>query len=64
MSKDTTVKELMSIGGIPISTFRLKNINLFFGKVNAIDYGTALFNLPTIYDIEDILKKENLIQTA
>lgn len=62
VSKDTTVKELMSIGNIPKDIFRLKNINLFFGAVNSLDYGVNMFNAPTIYEIEDSLQKDKLIK--
>ena len=33
VSKDTTVREIITIGDIPLDVFRLHNIDLFFGKV-------------------------------
>jgi len=53
VSKDTTVRELASIEGIPLDVFRIQNINLMFGKVNAIDYGSTMFNLPTLTELMD-----------
>jgi len=55
VSKDTTIKEVKSIGDIPLSVFRLQNINLLFGKVNALEYSNTMLNLPTLYDIEEYL---------
>ena len=51
VSKDTTRKELLSIDGMELEDYRLKNINIFFGNVNSIDYCTSMFNFPTIEEI-------------
>jgi len=58
VSIDTTVKEIKSIGDIPLSEFRLNNINLLFGKVNAIQYAVNMLNMPTINEIMDELEKK------
>ena len=47
VSKETTVRELIDISGIPEELFRMQNINLMAGAVNAIEYCTTLFKLPT-----------------
>lgn len=58
VSKDTTLKEVKSIEGIPLSKFRIQNINLMFGKVNAIEYATEMFNAPTLERLDELMEKE------
>jgi len=55
VSKDTTVKELVSIDGIDKEVFRLQNINLFFGNVNSVEYATTMYNLPTLVELEEMI---------
>lgn len=47
VSKATTVREIIDIVGIPEEMFRRQNINLLQGHVNALEYATTMFNLPT-----------------
>lgn len=47
VSKTTTVRELISIEGLDEFTFRMNNLNLVLGPVNAIEYSVQMFNLPT-----------------
>ena len=59
VSLDTTVKEIIDIYGIPKSLFKLQNMNIMFGSVNAGEYCRHMFNMPT-YDelnkrIDDLL---------
>jgi len=58
VSIDTTSKELKSIDGIPLDVFRYQNINLLFGKVNALEYGNKMFQLPTLLNIAETLDKD------
>jgi len=51
VSRDTTVRELAGIEGMTIDDFRTNNINLLFGKVNAISYGSEMFNLPNLFEL-------------
>lgn len=51
VSKDTTRRELMAIDSMELEDYRLKNINLFFGNVNAIDYCSSMFNFPTVSEL-------------
>lgn len=46
VSKSTTKRELIRIEGIEEDIFRMQNLNLVLGKVNAIEYSVAMFNLP------------------
>lgn len=55
VSKDTTVKELISIDGVDKEVFRLQNINLFFGNVNSVEYATTMYNLPTLVELEEMI---------
>jgi len=38
--------------------FRYQNINLLFGKVNALEYGNKMFQLPTLLNIAEALDKD------
>lgn len=46
-SKETTQREIITIEGIPEEVFRLQNINLLSGHVNAVEYCVNMFNFPT-----------------
>jgi len=56
VSIDTTLKELKSIAGIPLSIFRTANLNLLYGKVNALSYGADMFNLPQPLEMIEFLE--------
>lgn len=58
VSIDTTARELKSIDGMKLDDFRTHNINMLFGKVNALSYGTHMFKLPTLFDIMDEIDKQ------
>jgi len=58
VSKDTTLKEVKSIEGIPLDIFRIQNINLLFGKVNSVEYATTMFNAPTLRQLENMFLEE------
>lgn len=47
VSKETTQREVITIEGIPEEIFRLQNINLLSGHVNAVEYCVSMFNFPT-----------------
>lgn len=44
VSKPTTKRELISIKGVQEAVYRMQNINLVLGSVNAIEYSTNMFN--------------------
>ncbi len=52
VSKDTTLREVISIGDIKQSVFMLQNINLFFGTVNDIEYCTNMCNFIPLMELE------------
>lgn len=59
VSAATTLKEIVSIEDKELAEFRLHNINLMFGKVNALSYGGYMFGLPTVYDMMEEVDKLN-----
>ena len=48
VSKATTIREVIEMRTIDEAVFRLQNINLVSGAVNAVEYCTTMFNLPTL----------------
>jgi hypothetical protein len=46
VSKETTKREIVSIGDIDEFVFRMQNINALSGPINAIEYCTTMFNFP------------------
>lgn len=52
VSKSTTKREIIRIGDIDESVFRLQNINFMFGRVNALEYNVEMFSMPKPWDIE------------
>lgn len=61
VSKDTTHRELLDVEGIDRLDFMRQNINLFFGKVNHVEYCTTMLKFPTLEElskrITDFLNK-------
>jgi len=58
VSIETTLRELKSIGGIPLSIFRTANLNLLYGKVNSLSYGSTMFNLPQPLEMIEFLEEK------
>lgn len=56
VSKETTKKEISSIEGIAEPVFRLQNINLLYGSVNAVEYCTEMFGFPTLLELEKLIE--------
>jgi hypothetical protein len=54
VSKETTVREIISIEGFEKDDFKLQNINLLFGVVNTGEYVHAMFNFP---EFDELAKK-------
>lgn len=46
VSKTTTKRELISIKGVEEDVFRMQNLNLIVGRVNALEYSQTMFNAP------------------
>lgn len=51
VSKATTRKEIIRIGNIDEQVFRMQNLNIIFGEVNAMDYSTTMFGMPKPKDL-------------
>ena len=54
ISRDTCMKELYDVEGVDEDLYKLQNINLVFGKVNAIEYCSNMFKFPTLQDISKV----------
>lgn len=50
-SKETTIRELTSIEGIDEDVFRMQNMGLSAGHVNAVDYCVTMFGFPEHKDM-------------
>lgn len=57
VSRETTLRELRNIDGIDKDLFKLQNINLMSGDVNASQYCVNMYNYPTILELEDTVLK-------
>jgi hypothetical protein len=55
ISRSTTLTELIDIPGIHPSIYRMENINLISGKVNAVEYSKIMFNFPSLQDLESLI---------
>ena len=55
VSKDTTHRELVKIGGLDRITFLLNNIDLMYGKTNALNYAQIMFEMPDLYELEKVI---------
>lgn len=47
VSKGTTLREIILIGNIPETVFRMQNLNFILGEINAVEYCQTMFKLPT-----------------
>lgn len=56
ISKQTTKKELVAIEGMSKDEFLYENINLFSGKVNAIEYACNMYNFSSLLEIDEELE--------
>ncbi len=55
VSRATTIREIIDIIGVDESVYRLQNINLLQGHVNALEYSNRMFNLPTPQEMLDLI---------
>jgi hypothetical protein len=51
VSKETTVKEIISIDGVDEYTQRMQGINLSGGATNAVEFCCNLFKMPSLVDL-------------
>ena len=51
VSMQTCKREIIDIDGIPEELFRMQNINLMTGNVNALEYGQYMFGLPSAFNV-------------
>lgn len=53
VSKDTTRYEISDIDGVDRAVFCAQNMHLLYGPVNAVEYCTAMFQMPTLDEMLD-----------
>lgn len=58
ISRRTTKREISSIKGIPENVFRIQNMGISAGHVNAIEYCTTMFNAPKPPDMLAMFMKD------
>lgn len=59
VSKQTTYKEIIAIAGMSKEEFKQPNMSLFVGESDSIDYCNTMFNMPTMEDLLDDIKKKD-----
>lgn len=57
-SKETTIRELTSVGSITEDVFRMQNMCLSAGHVNALDYCTTMMGFPTQSEMLEAFMKD------
>lgn len=55
ISKETTKRELIRIGDIDEQLFRMQNLNIVQGEINALEYCNRMFNFPKPYELLDLI---------
>lgn len=55
VSRSTTLTELIDISGVHHSVYRMENINLISGRVNAVEYCRTMFDFPSLEQLEDLV---------
>lgn len=55
ISKGTTKREIIAIEGIEEDDFRIANMNIVMGSVNAMEYSIKMFNAPGPFEILDLI---------
>ena len=58
VSKETTVRELVDIEGIPTEVHRQQTINLSGGATNAIEFCTTMYNFPELVTLLEDFRKQ------
>lgn len=61
VSKDTTHRELIAVNGITKALFKLQNMNLMYGKTNALEYCQTIHKMPSLYEAVNHFEKEEII---
>lgn len=61
ISADTMRKEILQIYDLPPLVSKLQNINLVFGKVNAVEYCTTMFDFPKLHELYSILENKEIV---
>ena len=60
VSRSTTLSELIDIVGVHPSVYRMENLNLLSGKVNATEYCRIMFNFPALHELSVLVSNSML----
>jgi hypothetical protein len=60
VSSATTLREIIDIEGIDKEEFKLQNINLMFGSVNALEYCRIMMNFPSLEELSNKIENKQL----
>lgn len=63
VSKETCVNELIKIEGIREETFREQNLSICLGNANLLEYFHVMFGMPSLLQIDEYLKENNIMET-
>ena len=55
VSRSTTLSELIDIVGVHPSVYRMENLNLLSGKVNATEYCRIMFQFPALHELSVLI---------
>lgn len=58
LSKDTTLREIIDIHGIPTEFFKACNISLTFGPISHVEYCIDMLNFPTFQEIDEFITEK------
>ena len=58
-SKETTVREITDIEGVPEEVFRLQNMGIAGGHDNAVLYCTTMFKFPNHQEMLELFRNKN-----
>ena len=53
-----TARELLNVEGFEKQYFIKQNLGVCTGRVNALNFGSKLLNLPTVFEVDDFMEKK------
>lgn len=62
VSKETTVKELVSVQGLTEEVVRSQTINFCGGKANAVEWCTTMYGMPTLDKLLEQFNQDRTVE--
>jgi hypothetical protein len=56
-SRETTSKEIVGIEGVPEHVWKMEGLNLSGGFTNAVYYATQMYQVPTLFEMDDFFRE-------